>query len=514
MSQHSPPASFRDGLEPSETSTVYLIDTPGFDDTNRSDNEVLSEIASWLTASYTQKIRLSGIIYLHRISDVRMQGSAKKNLFMFKKLCGQNALSNVILATTMWDRVTEAEGKAREMELTSTPDFWGWMVTQGSRVYRHTGDKESAYRLIQTLVQDNTQVILALQKQMADENKSLDETDAGKELHAEIIKERERFEKSLAEVQKQTAEALEARDKASTEALKEVQDDYKDRIKRLERARKNLKTDLEELHERKFQKIEAKLQEARNEHLEQLQQMERERSRKEAELLREKRAAEQRELEVSAALKMLQLKEDSTVGTASQAKRKSTKSSSLRQVLTIHKGGFDANSPPRLDLIMALGEDGSYVSIDDEDVWYKWLLEESHYPGLKRKLETVIDGDEYGRLSHIVLGSNGDYFIKGEDCAYWNLSAKMIEHVGLNENYLTVDVCALGQDGSYIVQFDSGRIKWNLKECYPGLRDWLKKIAVEGPGTNIWMIDISWFWKIVVGRPDIMIPNGRSGKHG
>jgi hypothetical protein len=69
--------------------------------------------------------KTKGIIYLHRISDVRMQASAKKNLFMFKKLCGDDALKNVILATTMWDRMTEADGTARELELTSTPDFWG-----------------------------------------------------------------------------------------------------------------------------------------------------------------------------------------------------------------------------------------------------------------------------------------------------------------------------------------------------------------------------------------------------
>jgi hypothetical protein len=60
--------------EVSPVQTVYLIDTPGFDDTNRSDTEVLKEIARWLVASYKGKILLNGIIYLHRITDIRMQG--------------------------------------------------------------------------------------------------------------------------------------------------------------------------------------------------------------------------------------------------------------------------------------------------------------------------------------------------------------------------------------------------------------------------------------------------------
>ena len=144
---------------------------------------------------------------------------------------------------------------------------------------------------------------------MANENKSLEETDAGKELHSEIIKERKKFEKSLAEVQEQTAEALMARDKESERALKEVQNDYMDRIKQLERSRQNLKIDMEELHRQQARKLEAKLQEAQDRHEDQLRQMERDRARKEAELLREKREAEQRHLEMSAQLKKLQLQE-------------------------------------------------------------------------------------------------------------------------------------------------------------------------------------------------------------
>jgi hypothetical protein len=326
----------------SRDTTVYLIDTPGFDDTTRSDDEVLREIATWLTDSYTAKVRLSGIIYLHRISDIRMQGSALKNLFMFKQLCGPDALKSVVLATTMWDRVSEVEGKARETELVSTQGIWGGMVERGSRVYRHTGmypyfatldqqvlsvscigDRKSAFELIQLLVQDNAQVTLALQQQMANENMSLEETDAGKGLHAESIKERKKFKKSLAEVQRQKTEALKFRDKELAKALKEVEEDYKDR---LEKSRKQRKIYMEEQRRDKYKKIEARVQEVEDRHKEELRRAERERVKKEARLLEERKKAERREKEMGVALKKLQLKDrdSSAVVMTSSSKRKLT----------------------------------------------------------------------------------------------------------------------------------------------------------------------------------------------
>lgn len=68
---------------------VHLIDTPGFDDTDKSDSETLAEVAIWLANSYRSQIRLTGILYLHRITDNRLGGCAMKNLKMFKKMCGQ-----------------------------------------------------------------------------------------------------------------------------------------------------------------------------------------------------------------------------------------------------------------------------------------------------------------------------------------------------------------------------------------------------------------------------------------
>lgn len=104
---------------------VTLVDTPGFDDTYRSDTEILKTIASWMKDAYDEKTRLTGIIYLHRISDNRMFGSSLKNLRMFRSLCGTENLSYVILATTIWDKVNAGEGRAREAELLFNDQWWG-----------------------------------------------------------------------------------------------------------------------------------------------------------------------------------------------------------------------------------------------------------------------------------------------------------------------------------------------------------------------------------------------------
>ena len=81
--------------------TVHLIDTPGFDDTKKSDTDVLKDIAGWLLKAYQQDIRLSGMVYLHSISETRMKGSHMTNLRMFQKLAGLENMGHVILTTTM-----------------------------------------------------------------------------------------------------------------------------------------------------------------------------------------------------------------------------------------------------------------------------------------------------------------------------------------------------------------------------------------------------------------------------
>ncbi|KAG5219505.1 P-loop containing nucleoside triphosphate hydrolase protein [Salix suchowensis] len=100
-----------------ENRTVRLIDTPGFDDTSKTDTEVLTMIAASLSSMYRGGVKLSGAIYIHRISDVRMGGASTRNFKLFRGLCGDNMLQNVVIVTNMWSQVPLDVGEAREEEL-------------------------------------------------------------------------------------------------------------------------------------------------------------------------------------------------------------------------------------------------------------------------------------------------------------------------------------------------------------------------------------------------------------
>lgn len=249
--------------ELSASRTVYLIDTPGFDDTSRSDTEVLREIASWLTASYSNQILLHGIVYIHRITDVRMQGSAKKNLLMFKKLCGDDALRKVVLATTMWDKVAHHEAEAREQQLVDTPEFWGFMVSKGSTVYRHNNTVESTVQIIEKLAHSDSTVTLDLQNQMVNRNQTLGETAAGRELESEIIKERQKWAAELKDTQEQIQEAIRLRDKESELAMRELKEYYNTRLTLLDRDHRQLHINTERLTNEKIENLEKALEEQR-----------------------------------------------------------------------------------------------------------------------------------------------------------------------------------------------------------------------------------------------------------
>ncbi|OBT65085.1 hypothetical protein VE03_05191 [Pseudogymnoascus sp. 23342-1-I1] len=175
-----------------DNENVILVDTPGFGDTNVTDTEILRRIAEWMKDSYDDGHLLSGIIYLQRISDVRMEGPSLKNLRMMRKLCGTGSLKNVVLATTMWENVSGSVGLERELELQR--DFWKDMIDDGSTVARILTNKgDEARDLVRSLLK-NKPLSTRLQEELHS-GKTLVQTEAGTEIWDELKKQEEKLRK-------------------------------------------------------------------------------------------------------------------------------------------------------------------------------------------------------------------------------------------------------------------------------------------------------------------------------
>src|SRR5271154_954652 len=159
------PYSFNHG-----TYEIVLIDTPGFNNTLRGETEVLKDIADWLDITYrTSKIRLSGIIYIQALTDRRMYGSTLRYLKMFRQLCGDEPLKNVVFTTTGWGEAKKTgnleKAVANEDQLRTDPDFWQPMIKCGSRMARFEDNKNSALEIILSLVDKET-VALRIQHEL------------------------------------------------------------------------------------------------------------------------------------------------------------------------------------------------------------------------------------------------------------------------------------------------------------------------------------------------------------
>jgi len=198
---------------------IVLVDTPGFDDTYKSDVEILSEVAGWLKKTYENKVMVAGILYLHRISDNRMAGTPLKNLQVFQELCGKNALKNIVLVTTMWDDVEESTGAAREDELTK--EYWNDMIRLGSRTARYHNTVNSAWDILKVfLAEARKRHATLLQQELVDMHKRLGQSHAGRKLYGELGELVRRQETILAQLRdaSETSSGLNA---ATLQQLKE-----------------------------------------------------------------------------------------------------------------------------------------------------------------------------------------------------------------------------------------------------------------------------------------------------
>ncbi|KAG8788693.1 hypothetical protein FRC12_014310 [Ceratobasidium sp. 428] len=200
---------------------VVLFDTPGFDDTHLSDTEVLKRIAAFLAKSYQEGYKLTGIIYLQRITDIRVGGISRRTFNLFRKLCGNDSLSNVLIVTNMWsDPPTQIELE-REIELRDHEDFFQPALAKGARMMRRAHkDQESAHEVIRMLLGRGT-TAMSIQQEIVDEQKELSDTGAGQVLEEELKLVIDRHRAEMQQVKEDMETAVRERDEQTKKELEE-----------------------------------------------------------------------------------------------------------------------------------------------------------------------------------------------------------------------------------------------------------------------------------------------------
>lgn len=176
---------------------------------------------------------------MHRISDFRMTGISRRNFSMFRKLCGDETLNNVVIVTNMWGEVTAERGAAREHELRTDDILFKPVLDKGALMLRHDATTGSAHAILRHLV-DNRPQVLRIQRELVDEGKDITQTAAGEELNRELAIMQQKHMEQLAEIQQEMEEALAARDLESKEELEKVRKDLLRNVEKIENDRERL----------------------------------------------------------------------------------------------------------------------------------------------------------------------------------------------------------------------------------------------------------------------------------
>ncbi|KAJ4480259.1 lipoxygenase [Lentinula aciculospora] len=222
---------------------IAIVDTPGFDDSRSdfTDTAILKKIAEFLLDKYDKKQKVSGLVYLHRMSDPRFGGQATRNLKMFQNLCGTNAYRNIVVLTTFWDRVSMLEGAKREGQLQSM--YFSDIVVGGALFMRHDRTARSAAEVlahILTLRPTNLQI----QEEIRVGGKALEDTAAGSVHREEIERIMAKYREEVSNLSKEIS-AMKQDNNVLMRELEEEKSEVQQHLKRWESEKAQLKRGLD-----------------------------------------------------------------------------------------------------------------------------------------------------------------------------------------------------------------------------------------------------------------------------
>ena len=198
------------------------------------------------TSRYRQGIKLTGLLYLHRISDRRVSGTLRKNFKMFQELSGERTLRNVVIVTNMWGEVESRVGEKREAELKGKDIFFKPILDQHAQMARHMNTTDTAQRILR-LILHNTPLPQRIQEEIVDEGKDISKTSAGQELDRELQQQIGKHKEEMRVLEEQVQQAMKDKDEDAKKRLMKEIKEMKDKIKEIESDAKRMVPDYQKM---------------------------------------------------------------------------------------------------------------------------------------------------------------------------------------------------------------------------------------------------------------------------
>ena len=196
---------------------------------------------------------MAGVIYLHRISDFRFGGIAARNFRMFRELCGEDTLKNVVIVTTMWGEVTPAKGAARETELATNKKFFKSAIDKQALLLRHDNTLSTAQSILHHIIYNRPRV-LRIQDEVVTQGMDISQTAAGEELGRELAKQTSKLKAEMKALQDQMNAAIMAKDQETKMEIEEERKRLRDQMMKAQmdtdKLLSNFKEDNERMEER------------------------------------------------------------------------------------------------------------------------------------------------------------------------------------------------------------------------------------------------------------------------
>lgn len=173
-----------------EGQVVTLIDTPGFQDPERDDEDVLEHIAKYLAERYGNGLLLDGLILFHPANsrDTMRRATEKDLTEIVQRILGKNVYDRVAIASTKWDKVSNQARAVHEEDRRKQPGgVWHSMCSQGAVVFRHDNTKPSADTILRFLAsRPNRPFPVLMQEELVSHNGHLASTSAGQEMNRRL----------------------------------------------------------------------------------------------------------------------------------------------------------------------------------------------------------------------------------------------------------------------------------------------------------------------------------------